>query len=147
MPINAEGTDSSDSPIVVRRHSSMNISRHRSGDKRKCRYKKDKGKRKKYGAREVSTSLEQMESVGTDLASIARSQHKDDMSIDEYISELLASRHVEEGSSLHMFAMWFLRVKENRSSYRAAKIAFLHFKFIDIVLSATNNPAPVRDDR
>ncbi|CAA3021622.1 Hypothetical predicted protein [Olea europaea subsp. europaea] len=72
LPINAEGTDSSDSPIAYRANPSMNIFGNRNGDKRKNRHGKDKGKRKKYGVREVSASLEQMVSVGTDLASIAR---------------------------------------------------------------------------
>ncbi|CAA3032043.1 Hypothetical predicted protein [Olea europaea subsp. europaea] len=71
--INAEGTDSRDSLVAYRANSSMNIFENRNRDKRKNRHGKDKGKRKKYGAREVSASLEQKVSVGTDLASIARS--------------------------------------------------------------------------
>ncbi|CAA2955146.1 Hypothetical predicted protein [Olea europaea subsp. europaea] len=57
LPINTEGTDYSDSPVDYRAYSSMNISGNCSGDKRKNRHGKDKGKRKKYGAREVSASL------------------------------------------------------------------------------------------
>ncbi|CAA2992600.1 Hypothetical predicted protein [Olea europaea subsp. europaea] len=130
LPIDAEDTDSSDSPVTYRAYSSMNIFGNRSRDKRKSRHGKDKGKRKKYGAREISASLEQMVSVGTDLASIARSHQKDDMSIDDCVRELLSSGHVEEGSPLHMFALWFLHVKDNRNSYHATKIPFLWFKFI-----------------
>lgn len=73
LPINAEGTYFSNSLIEYRRRSSMNISGNRSGDKRKFKHRKDKGKGKKYGAREVSASLEQMVSVDTDLALIVRS--------------------------------------------------------------------------
>ncbi|CAA2994500.1 Hypothetical predicted protein [Olea europaea subsp. europaea] len=142
LSINAEGTDSSDSPVDYRAYSSVNISRNRSEDKRKSRHGKDKGKRKKYGAREVSESLEQMVSVGTDLASIARSHQKDDMSIDDCVSELLSSEHVEEGSPLHMFALWFLRVKDNRNSYRAAKTPFLRFKFIECCFERDNQSFP-----
>ncbi|CAA3001511.1 Hypothetical predicted protein [Olea europaea subsp. europaea] len=131
LPINAEGTNFSDSPIDYKAYSSMNISGNRNGDKKKSRHGKDKGKRKKYGAREVSASLEWMVSVETDLASIARSHQKDDMSIDDCVSELLLSGHMEEGSPLHMFALWFLYVKDNRNSYRAAKTPFLRFKFIE----------------
>ncbi|CAA3005377.1 Hypothetical predicted protein [Olea europaea subsp. europaea] len=111
-------------------------------DKRKSRHGKDKGKRKKYSAREVSTSLEQMVSAGTDLASIARLHQKDDMSIDDCLSELLSSRHVQEGSSLHMFALWFLCVKENRNLYRAAKTPFLRFKFIEYCFKRDNQSFP-----
>lgn len=64
----------------------MNISENCNGDKRKFRHGKDKGKRKKYCAREVSAFLEQMVIVGTNLPS---SHQKNDMSIDEYMSELL----------------------------------------------------------
>ncbi|CAA2967923.1 Hypothetical predicted protein [Olea europaea subsp. europaea] len=84
LPINAKGTDSSDSLVAYRAYSSMNISRNRSGDKKKSRHGKDKGKRKKYGAREVSAALKQMVSVGTDHASIARTHQKEDMSINYY---------------------------------------------------------------
>ncbi|CAA3026348.1 Hypothetical predicted protein [Olea europaea subsp. europaea] len=130
LPINAEGTDSSDCRAAYRANSSMNISGNRSGDKRKSRHGKDKRKRKKYSAKEISTSLEQMVSVGMDLASIARSHQKDDMSIDDCVSKLLSSGHVGEGSPLHMFALWFLRVKDNRNSYRVAKTPFLRSKYV-----------------
>ncbi|CAA2985590.1 Hypothetical predicted protein [Olea europaea subsp. europaea] len=118
LPINVEGTDSSDSLAAYRANSSMNISGSRSGDKRKNRHGKDKGKEKKYGARE------------------------DDMSMDDCVSELLSSRHVEEGSPLHKFALWFLRVKDNRNSYRAAKTPFLRFKFIEYCFERDNQSFP-----
>ncbi|CAA2990667.1 Hypothetical predicted protein [Olea europaea subsp. europaea] len=120
----------------------MNISGNRSRDKRKSRHGKDKGKTKKYGARDVSASLEQMVSDGTDLTSIARSHQKDDMSIVDCVSELLSSRHVEEGSPLHMFVLWFLRVKDNRNSYCAAKTPFLRFKFIEYCFEHDNQSFP-----
>ncbi|CAA2995162.1 Hypothetical predicted protein [Olea europaea subsp. europaea] len=47
LPINAEGTNSSDSPIAYRAYLSMNISRNHSGDKRESKHGKNKGKRKK----------------------------------------------------------------------------------------------------
>ncbi|CAA3013275.1 Hypothetical predicted protein [Olea europaea subsp. europaea] len=142
LPVNAEGADSSDSPMDYRARFSMNISRHRRGNKRKSKQGKDKGKRKKYSAREVSESLEHMVSVGTDLISIARSHQKDDISIDDCVSELLSSGHVEEGSPLHMCALWFLRVKGNQNSYRAAKTPFLRFKFIEYCFERDNQSFP-----
>ncbi|CAI9765258.1 unnamed protein product [Fraxinus pennsylvanica] len=103
LPINAEATDSSGSPVEGRTHSSMNISAHHSGDKRKNRQRKGKAKKKMFGAREVSASLEQM-----------------------------------EGDRLHLFALWFLRDKDNRNSYCAAKTPDMRFKFIEYCYERDN---------
>ncbi|CAI9758421.1 unnamed protein product [Fraxinus pennsylvanica] len=103
LPINAEATDSSGSPVEGRTNSSMNISAHHSGDKRKTKHRKGKAKKKMFGAREVSTSLEQM-----------------------------------EGDRLHLFALWFLRDKDNRNSYCAAKTPHLRFKFIEYCFERDN---------
>ncbi|CAI9786124.1 unnamed protein product [Fraxinus pennsylvanica] len=100
FPINAEATDSSGSPVEGRANSSMNIFAHHSGDKRKTKHRKGKAKKKMFGAREVSASLEQMASVGTDLASIARSYRKAGMTIGECVDELLSFGHVQEGDRL-----------------------------------------------
>ncbi|CAA2974577.1 Hypothetical predicted protein [Olea europaea subsp. europaea] len=51
LPINAEGTDSSDSSVACRAYLSMNIFENHSGDKRKSRQRKDKGKKKKNTVR------------------------------------------------------------------------------------------------
>ncbi|CAI9786058.1 unnamed protein product [Fraxinus pennsylvanica] len=138
FPSNAEGTDSSDGPIEVGGNSSMNISGMHSGEKRKFKRGKEKGKKKKYGAREVSASLDQLVSVGTDLASTWRSHQQTDLSIDECVSELLSSGHMAEGTPIHMFALWFLRIKENRTSYRAAKTPYLRYKFIEYCFDRDN---------
>ncbi|CAI9781252.1 unnamed protein product [Fraxinus pennsylvanica] len=138
LPINAEATDSSGSPVEGRTNSSMNISAHHSGDKRKTKHRKGKAKKKMFGAREVSASLEQMVSVGTDLASIARSYRKGGMTIESCVDELLSSGHVQEGDRLHLFALWFLRDKDNWNSYCAAKTPHLRFKFIEYCFERDN---------
>ncbi|CAA2978980.1 Protein STRUBBELIG-RECEPTOR FAMILY 3 [Olea europaea subsp. europaea] len=66
-------------------------------------------------------SLEQMVSVGTDLASIVRSDRKRRMSVTECVDKLLSTGDMKEDDELHMFTLWFLRDKDNRSSYYAAK--------------------------
>ncbi|CAI9776398.1 unnamed protein product [Fraxinus pennsylvanica] len=142
MPINAEATDSSGSPIEGRAGSSMNISGHCSGDKRKFKNRKQRGKKKMYGAEEVSASLEQMISVGEDLASIARSTEKGVMSVTESVDELLSTGHVQEGDELYLFALWFLREKSNRSSYSAAKTPYLRFKFVEYCFERDKNSRP-----
>lgn len=109
----------------------MNISGKHSGDKRKFKHRNDKGKMKKYGTREVFMSLEQMINVGKDLASITRSHQKAYMMIDECVSKLLSSRHVEEGVP-------FLRVKKNRSSPHATKNSYLWYKFIEYYFKHDN---------
>ncbi|CAI9757003.1 unnamed protein product [Fraxinus pennsylvanica] len=53
--------DSSDNPVKSRANSSMKMSRHHSGDKRKNKHRKGKGKKKMYGAQVISASLEQLE--------------------------------------------------------------------------------------
>ncbi|CAI9767998.1 unnamed protein product [Fraxinus pennsylvanica] len=103
LPINEEATDSSGSPVEGRTNSFMNISALHSGDKRKTRHGKGKAKKKMFGAREVSASLEQM-----------------------------------EGDRLHLFALWFLRDKNNRNSYCAAKTTHLRFKFIEYCFERDN---------
>ncbi|CAI9769833.1 unnamed protein product [Fraxinus pennsylvanica] len=138
FPSNAEGTDSSDGPVEVRGSSSMNISGNHSGDKRKFKHGKEFGKKKKYGAREVSASLEQLATVGNDLASTWRSHQQMDMSLDECISELLSSGHIGEGTPIHMFALWFLRVKENRNSFCVTKTPYLRYKFIEYCFERDN---------
>ncbi|CAI9784885.1 unnamed protein product [Fraxinus pennsylvanica] len=60
-PIKAEATDSSGSPVEGRANFSINIFGNHSGDNRKLKHRKVKGKKKMYGAREVSPSLEQLE--------------------------------------------------------------------------------------
>ncbi|CAA2964294.1 Hypothetical predicted protein [Olea europaea subsp. europaea] len=107
----------------------MNISGRQSGDKRKGKQWRDRGNKKWCSAQDMSTSLEQMVSVGTDLASIARSHSNGEMSIDEYVDELLSSGYMNEGDVLHMFAMWFLCYKDNQNSYCVAKTLILCFKF------------------
>ncbi|CAA2959639.1 Hypothetical predicted protein [Olea europaea subsp. europaea] len=103
--------------------------------------KADTGRIKERGKNTVQERF-QMVSVGTDLASIVRSHQKDNMSVDDCVSELLSSGHVEEGSPLHMFSLWFLRVKDNRNSYRAAKTPFLRLKFIEYCFEGDNQPFP-----
>ncbi|XP_022841989.1 uncharacterized protein LOC111365687 [Olea europaea var. sylvestris] len=58
LPVNVETTDSSDGPTPGRASSSMNISLQRSNEKRKGKHAK--GKRKKFGAREVSESVDNL---------------------------------------------------------------------------------------
>ncbi|CAI9779759.1 unnamed protein product [Fraxinus pennsylvanica] len=138
FPINAEATDSSGSPVEGRAASSMNISGRSSGEKRKNKNRKGKSKKKMYGAREVSASLEQLASVGTDLASIARSHRKAGMTVSECVDELLSSGLVQEGDRLHLFVLWFLRDKDNRTSYCAAKTPLTKFKFIEYCFERDN---------
>lgn len=66
-------------------------------------------------------SLEQMISVGTDLASIVRSDRKRRMSVTECVDKLLSTGYMKEDDELHMFTLWFLHDKDNQSSYYAAK--------------------------
>lgn len=119
----------------------MNISRRHSGDKRKFKA----GKKKKYDAREVSASLEHMISVGSDHASIARSNKNPDMSVDKCMNKLLYFGHVEEGSPLYLFSLWFLRVRENRNWFRAAKTPYFRFKFIEYCFDRDNQSNPCKN--
>ncbi|CAI9753409.1 unnamed protein product [Fraxinus pennsylvanica] len=109
VPINVEGTDSSASPDEGNRE----------------------GRRNRTVPMRFSVSLEQMVSVGTDLASIARSYQKDVMSVVDCVKELLSSGHVQKGGKIHLFALWFLRDKDNRKSYATAETPYLHFKFVE----------------
>ncbi|CAA2933346.1 Hypothetical predicted protein [Olea europaea subsp. europaea] len=61
LPISAETTDSSDGLTQERTNSSMNISHRWSGEKHKGKH--TKGKRKKFGAREVSESVDNLASA------------------------------------------------------------------------------------
>ncbi|CAI9780309.1 unnamed protein product [Fraxinus pennsylvanica] len=121
----------------------MNISGNRSGEKRKGKcIRKQRRKKKSYGAREVSASLEQMVSVGTDLASIARSYKNDVMSVGDCVKELLSSGHVQTGDEIHLFALWFLREKDNRKSYAAAETPYLRFKFVEYCFERDKQSRP-----
>ncbi|CAA2969945.1 Hypothetical predicted protein [Olea europaea subsp. europaea] len=65
------------------------------------------------------------------LASIARSHRKGEMSVAECVDELLLTGYVKESDVLHLFALWFLHDKDNRNSYCAAKTTALRFKFVE----------------
>ncbi|CAA3026819.1 Hypothetical predicted protein [Olea europaea subsp. europaea] len=138
LPINTEGTNSSGSPNLNRGNSSMNISRRQSGEKQKGKQQKNRGSKKQYSARDVSASFEHMVSVGTDLASIARSHRNEEMSVVECVDELLSSGYVKEGDVLYLFALWFFRDKDNQNSYCAAKTPFLRFKFVKYCFERDN---------
>ncbi|CAI9781821.1 unnamed protein product [Fraxinus pennsylvanica] len=85
IPINTEATDSRGSTVEGRTASSMHTSGSRSGDKRKCKNRKHRGKKKMYSARDVSASLDHMVTIGEELASIARSYQKSVMPVAECI--------------------------------------------------------------
>ncbi|XP_022883498.1 L10-interacting MYB domain-containing protein-like [Olea europaea var. sylvestris] len=93
LPINAETTDSSDGPTPGRASSSMNISRGRSGEKRKGKHAK--GKRKKFGAREVSESVDNLACASREMASAIRAKEEGRMTLHECIDDLLSTGLVE----------------------------------------------------
>ncbi|CAA2985461.1 Hypothetical predicted protein [Olea europaea subsp. europaea] len=137
-PINAEEIDSIKCPNEGRGNSSMNIFRRRSGDKRKGKQRRDKGSKKRYSARDVLALLEQMVSVETDFSSIARSHCKGGKSMAKCVNELLSSGYVKEGDVLHLFALWFLRDKDNQNSYCDVKTPDLCFKFVEYCFERDN---------
>ncbi|CAA2993650.1 Hypothetical predicted protein [Olea europaea subsp. europaea] len=138
LPINVETTDSSDGPTQGRASSSMNISRERSGEKRKGKHAK--GKRKKFGAREVSESVDNLACASREMASVIRAKEEGRMTLHECIDDLLSTGLVEAGDELHMFALWFLRSSENRVAYSAAKTAEMRYKWIAYCFERDKRP-------
>ncbi|XP_022848716.1 uncharacterized protein LOC111371018 [Olea europaea var. sylvestris] len=128
LPINAETTDSSDGPTPGRASSSMNISLRRSDEKRKEKHAK--GKRKKFGAREVSESVDNLACASREMASAIHAKEEGRMTLHECIDDLLSTGLVEAGDELHMFALWFLRNFENRVGYSAAKTPEMRYNWI-----------------
>ncbi|CAA2975992.1 Hypothetical predicted protein [Olea europaea subsp. europaea] len=114
----------------------MDISGRCSRDKRKGKQRREKGKKKRYNARDVSTLLEQMVSVETDLASIARSHSKGGMSVVKCVEELLSSGYVTKGDVVHPFGLWLFHDKDNQ--IYAAKTPLLCFKFVEYCFRRDN---------
>ncbi|CAA3027848.1 Hypothetical predicted protein [Olea europaea subsp. europaea] len=72
LPINAETTNSSNDPTLGRASFSMNISLRRSGEKLKGKHAK--GKWKKFRAREVSESVDNLAYASREMASVIRAK-------------------------------------------------------------------------
>ncbi|CAA3014786.1 Hypothetical predicted protein [Olea europaea subsp. europaea] len=125
LPINAETTDSSDGLTPGRVSSSMNISLHRSGEKHKGRHAKEM--RKKFGAREVSESVDNLACASKEMASVIRAKEEGRMTLHECIDDLISIGLVEAEDELHMFALWFLRNSKNRVAYSATKMMEMHY--------------------
>ncbi|CAA3017650.1 Hypothetical predicted protein [Olea europaea subsp. europaea] len=130
LPINAETTDSSDGPAKGRLTSTMDISVGRSGEKRKGKPAKGRGKKKKFGAREVSESVDNLASASREFASALRSRDKGVMTIADYVNDLLTTELVQSGDELHLFALWFFRDVTNRVAYAAAETPELRFAWM-----------------
>ncbi|CAA2985095.1 Hypothetical predicted protein [Olea europaea subsp. europaea] len=128
LPINAKTTDSSDGPTPGQASSSMTISLRRSGEKRKGKHAK--GKRKKFEAREVFESVDNLACTSREMASAIRAKEEGRMTLHECIDDLLSTGLVEVGDELHMFVLWFLRNSRNRVAYSAAKTPEMRYKWI-----------------
>ncbi|XP_022856619.1 L10-interacting MYB domain-containing protein-like [Olea europaea var. sylvestris] len=85
LPINVEKTDSSNNPTPRRASSLINISLHRSGKKPKEKHAK--GKRKKFGAREVSESVDNLACASKEMASAIRTKEEGRMTLHESIDD------------------------------------------------------------
>ncbi|CAA3010902.1 Hypothetical predicted protein [Olea europaea subsp. europaea] len=126
LPINTETIDSSNDPTSGRASSLMNISLCRSGEKRKGKHAKEK--RKKFGAREVSESVDNLACASREMASVIYIKEEGRITLHECIDDLLSTGLVEIGDELHIFMLWFLRNSSNRVAYRASKTQKLRFK-------------------
>ncbi|CAA2973059.1 Hypothetical predicted protein [Olea europaea subsp. europaea] len=128
LPMNAETTYSSDGPTPGRVSLSMNISLRRSGEKRKGKHAN--GKRKKFGARKVSESVDNLACASREMASVIRAKEEGRMTLHECIDDLLSTGLVKAGDELHIFVLWFLRNSKNRVAYSAAKTPKMRYKWI-----------------
>lgn len=81
LPINAKMTDSNDGPVEDIVNLYMNIFLGRSGKKHKARHAKGKGKKKKFKAREVSESVDNLATASRECASVLCSRDKGVMTI------------------------------------------------------------------
>ncbi|CAA2987247.1 Hypothetical predicted protein [Olea europaea subsp. europaea] len=110
----------------------MDISSHRIGEKRKSCGQMEKGKKKKYRAKELFYSDDNLASVSEDLASShSRSMKSDDLpSISECILELEETGKVKRQSSLHLFTISFLMLRKNRAGFVACQDAGTKYKWI-----------------
>ncbi|CAA2994167.1 Hypothetical predicted protein [Olea europaea subsp. europaea] len=130
LSINAETTNSSDGPAKGRLTSTMDISVGRSGEKRKGKQAQGRGKKKKFGAREVSESVDNLASASREFASALRSRDKGVMTIADCVNDLLTTELVQSGDELHLFALWFFRDVTNRAAYAAAETPELRFAWM-----------------
>ncbi|CAA2988346.1 Hypothetical predicted protein [Olea europaea subsp. europaea] len=89
-----------------------------------------RGKRKKFGAREISESVDNLACASREIASAILAKEEGHMTLHECIDDLLSTGLVEAGDELHMFALWFLRSSENRVAYSAAKMPVMRYKWI-----------------
>ncbi|CAA3021628.1 Hypothetical predicted protein [Olea europaea subsp. europaea] len=83
----------------------MSISLGRSRKKRKGKQDSGKGKKKKFEAREVSESIDNLASASREFASILRSRDKGVMSIPECINNLLSVGLLQSGDELYLFSL------------------------------------------
>ncbi|XP_022867910.1 uncharacterized protein LOC111387570 [Olea europaea var. sylvestris] len=81
LPINAETTNSSNDPTLGKASFSMNISLRRSGEKLKGKHAK--GKWKKFRAREVSESVDNLAYASREMASVIRAKEDGRMTLHE----------------------------------------------------------------
>ncbi|CAA2976285.1 Hypothetical predicted protein [Olea europaea subsp. europaea] len=83
-------------------------------------------------------NIEDSTNIRTNLASIARSHRKGEISVAECVDELLLTDYVKESDVPHLFTLWFLHDKDNRNSYCAAKTTALCFKFVEYCFEQDN---------
>ncbi|CAA2979584.1 Hypothetical predicted protein [Olea europaea subsp. europaea] len=130
LPINAETTDSSDGLAKGRLTSTMDISVGQSGEKRKGKQAQGRGKKKKFGARKVSESVDNLASASQEFASALRSRDKGVMTIADCVNDLLTTELVQSGDELHLFALWFFRDVTNHAAYAATETPELRFAWM-----------------
>lgn len=86
----------------------MSMSLCKSCEKHKAEHAK--GKRKKFGTREVSESMDNLTFASMEMASVIRAREEGQMTLHEYINNLLSMGLVAVGDELHMFVLWFLEI-------------------------------------
>ncbi|CAA2985449.1 Hypothetical predicted protein [Olea europaea subsp. europaea] len=111
--VNAETTDSSDEPTEGRANSLMNISLRRGREKCNGKEVRGKGKKKKFGAREVSKSADNLVTTSREFALVLRSKDKGLMTILECVNDLLFMGLVVSGDELHLITQWFFMHSDN----------------------------------
>lgn len=122
LSIKAETMNSNDMPAEGGENSSMDISLVRSGERHKG--KRAKGKKKKFGTREVSESVD-------NLATASRSKDRGVITVLECVNDLFSTGLIESRDELHLFALWFFWDSNDRIAYSSTQTPKIKFVWIE----------------